>query len=75
MGAMTLALSLAYIGMHFGLFLLPHAEPGTPVRDVVSTERVMAEIMRLLVGATAIVWTVPATAWLAARLAPAVRCD
>ena len=72
---MTLAISLAYAGIHFGLFLLPYAEPGISLRQVVGTEQVMAEIMRLIVGGIAIAWTVPATAWLAARLNANVRHD
>jgi len=68
MGAMVMAIALAYMGINFGLFLLPYVEPGTRLSDVLGTERVIAEVLRLLVGATAVVWTVPATAWLAAWL-------
>jgi len=69
MGAMVMALALAYAGLNFGLFILPFAQSGSPLADVVGTERVTAEVMRLLVGITAVVWTVPATAWLAAAMA------
>jgi len=69
MGAMVMALALAYMGINFGLFLLPHADPALRFADVVGTERVLTEICRLLVGVTAIVWAVPATAFLASCLA------
>ncbi len=65
MGSMVMALAMAYMGMKFGMFLLPYAEPETTLMDVIGTERAVAEIVRLLVGIIAVVWTVPATAFLA----------
>jgi uncharacterized membrane protein len=43
MGAMVMALCLAYLGLRFGLFLLLYVEPGTAAADVLGTERVTVE--------------------------------
>jgi len=71
MGTMIMTLELAYMGANYGLFLLPYAEPGNRMADIFVNERIVAEAFRLLVGAIAVVWTIPVTAhvtaWLACR--------
>ena len=70
MGSMVMGLALAYMGINVGLFMLPYADTRVGLSEVLGNEWVVAETFRLLVGVTAVVWTVPMTAWLAA----AVEC-
>lgn len=67
LAAMVGAILFAFLALNLALFLLPWARGGT-MTESFATEQVVTELFRLLVASLAIVWTIPASAALAAWL-------
>ncbi len=60
-------LALAYIGASLPLFLLFHRADGLPLWLVANSESIAEEIVRTLIGSTALLLAVPISTWSAAK--------
>ena len=67
LAAMFGAILFAYIGLNVGMFVLPWVQEGS-AEQLLTNERVMTEVFRVLVGGLAIVWCIPATALFSAHV-------